>query len=54
MNLYARKLVKRFEQAVREEAFAGAQPPEDRPYLELELREAKNALLDYLDKVVKK
>lgn len=42
----SKKLIERFEQAVRDHEMAGSQPPEDRPLIEAEYREAKAALVD--------
>ena len=39
-----KRAVTRFEKACEERAFAGAQPPEDRPLIEAEYKEAKAAL----------
>lgn len=40
----SKKLIERFEAAVRDHEMSGSQPVEDRPLIEAEYREAKAAL----------
>lgn len=42
-----RRKVRRFEKAVEAYSWAGAQPPQDRPTIEIEYKKAKKDLLGY-------